>query len=819
LIITAWRVGLLATACLLCSQFQADAFAIQEVTGRVVATITTLEGTVHMPGMQVELRDPERTIVVARTITDGGGRVTFPDVTPGRYIISVSRPAFLTRESAVFTVRAGETAQVLLDTRLTFVPADVEVRADAPSPTNSVQPVSMSDMLSGTLFETAPLEGDDFRSLLPLLPGVVRDANGRLRIRGGQPTTGALQVSSASLIDPSTGDFDLDLPAQSVESVEVLANPFAAEYGRFTTSITQIRTRGGTNDWELSTGNLMPRIRGLFRGIRGFEPRLSFRGPIRKDRVFFNQDLQFRYVATPVKSLPDEPEVDLRSLDSFTRIDTVLAPRHLLSAGLIIFPRELRHVTMNTFRPEPTTPDLNQSGLSAGLVDRFAIWTNLVVETTLSVRNFEVDVNTENKAPMIYAPKTQSGGFFNDQKRDVTSLQWVQAFSLSLDGPRGEHVFKFGTDVQRSSYNGQSFSRPVEIRRLDGSLAERIDFGAPTLQSVQGTEVAVFAQDRWRLNPRLTFEFGLRLDRDAVIEGVNWSPRGGAAFSVLPEGRGILRGGFGKFVQRTPLNVDAFTSFEPRTVTRFGPGGDITAGPVTFAHRVIDPLQTPEAYVGNLEWDQRFGRRILLKLAGLIRRSSHEYVITPDLAANQLLLASTGKSRYREIESTVRYMGNARRDLTFSYVWASGTTDLNNYDQFFGNLRNPIIRPNERGPSPADVPHRVLVRGTIGLPWQFDLAPVLEVRSGFPWSAVNEYQDFVSERNRSGRLPTVTTLDMSLARPWKFSKYRFRAGIRVYNLLGRSAHRDIQSNVSSPFYGTAYNPIERSIGVVFGTSR
>ena len=813
---TAWRVGLLAGTCLLFSPFQA---AAQDATGRVVATITTLEGTVHMPGMQVELRDPERSMVFARTTTDGSGQVTFPDVQPGRYIISVSRPGFITRDSPVFTVRVAETAQVLLDMSLNFVPPDVEVRAERPSPTNSVQPVSMSDMLSGTLFETAPLQGDDFRSLLPLLPGVVRDGNGRLRIRGGQPTTGALQVSSASLIDPSSGDFDLDLPAQSIESVEVLANPFAAEYGRFTTSITQIRTRSGTNKWEVSTGNLVPRFRGMFRGIRAFEPRLSVRGPIRKDRIFFNQDLQFRYVATPVKSLPDEPEVDLRSFDSFTRIDTVLSPRHTLGGGVIIFPRELRKVTMNTFRPPETTPDINQSGLSAGIVDRFAIWTNLVVETTVSIRKFEVDINTENLVPMVYAPQSQSGGYFNDQERDVTSLQWVEAFSLSKDNWHGEHVFKFGTDVQRSIYDGESLSRPVEIRRLDGSLAEQIVFGSPTVQSVKGTEIGIFAQDRWRVNSRLTFELGLRLDRDAVIEGVNWSPRAGAAVGVLPEGRGILRGGFGKFVQRTPLNVDAFTSFEPRTVTRFGTDGSVTAGPVTLAHRVVDTLQTPEAYVGNLEWDQRFGRRVLLKVAGLIRHGSHEFVVTPDQASGELRLSGDGTSRYRELESTVRYMGGARRDLTLSYVWAHGTADLNNYDQFYGNFRNPIVRPNERGPSPADVPHRVLLRGTIGLPWQVDMDPVLEVRSGFPWSAVDEYQDFVGARNRTGRLPTVTTLDMSLARPWRFKKYKFRAGIRVYNLLGKSAHRDIQSNVSSPLYGTAYNPIERSIGFVFGTSR
>ena len=65
---------------------------------------------------------------------------------------------------------------------------------------------------------------------------------------------------------------------------------------------------------------------------------------------------------------------------------------------------------------------------------------------------------------------------------------------------------------------------------------------------MSGTELAVFAQDRWRLNDRVMFELGLRVDRDDIVERVNYSPRGGVSFSVLPEGRGILRGGVGKFV-------------------------------------------------------------------------------------------------------------------------------------------------------------------------------------------------------------------------------------------------------------------------------
>jgi hypothetical protein len=811
------RAGVVVLLIAVCVPAPAD--AQEPGKGRVVATITTLEGTVHMPGVDVELRDPELGIVIAKTLTDGAGQVVFPDVPEGRYIIAASGPGFLPRDSAVFVVRPNETAQVILDAKLMFVLPGVQVRANTPSPTDSVQPVSMSDMLSGSLFETAPLEGDDFRSLLPLLPGVVRDGNGRLRIKGGQPTQGALQVSSASLNDPSTGDFDLDLPSQSLDSVEVLANPFAAEYGRFSTSVTQIRTRGGTNEWDFSIGNLVPRFRGLLRGIRGFEPRASIRGPLRRDRMFLAQDVQLRYVATPVKSLPDEPEVDLQSFDSFTRVDNILSARHVLVGALIVFPREINKATMNTFRPPDVTPEFDQKGWSAGGVDRLSISPDMVLESTLSIRQFEIEVNALNRAPMLYGPETQSGGFFNDQERDVRSYQWVQALSLSRDLGSGQHVFKFGTDLQRSEYTGLSVSRPVESRRLDGTLAERIEFGGPANQYVIGTEFAVFAQDRWRLNSRVTFELGLRADRDAVVEGVNWSPRAGVAIAVLPDGRGIIRGGFGKFAQRTPLNVGAFASFEPRTISRFNPDGSPLGSPVTLVNQVAGRLRTPEAEVGNIEWDQRFGRRVLLKVAYLTRQGSHEYIVSPAPELGALQLSSTGTSRYRELESTVRYLGGERRDLTMSYVWARGTSDLNTYDDFYGNFRNPIVRANEHNLITTDVRHRLLLRGTIGLPGKWDFAPVVELRSGFPWSTVNEFQDYVGPRSRAGRLPAVRTVDFSIARPLQFKKYRFRAGIKVYNLFGASAARDIQSNITSPFYGTAYNPIERSIGFVLGSGR
>ncbi len=618
--------------------------------GRVVATITTLDGTVHIAGVDVELRAVDGNVILAKTITDGQGQVTFPDVPAGRYMIRASRPGFVPTDSTPFDVRGGQVAQVLLDIDLTFVAESLEVRAPI-SPTQSIQPVSTSDMMSSSVLEIAPIEGDDFQSLLTLLPGVVRGPDGRLRAKGGQPTQGALQISSASLVDPSSGDFDLELPGSSLESVEMLANPFAAEYGRFSTSVTRIDTKRGTNEWRVEPGNLVPRFRKGFSGVRRFEPRFSVRGPLQKDRLFLAQDLQFRYVNDPVKSLPGEPEIGLTSFDSFTRIDSVLSARHTLGGLVVMFPRDIEHLTMNTFRPPEVTPTFSQDGTSVGVQDRFALSPMIVIESTFAGRWFEIDVGTDRQGPMIYTPETQAGSFFNDQKREVRSAQWVETLSLALDRGQGEHLFKFGFDFQHSGYEGTSASRPLEIRRLDGSLAERSVPGAATEQEVTAAELAVFAQDRWRIGSRVTLELGLRLDREDIIQRVNWSPRGGVTVGVLPEGRGILRGGVGRFRQRTPLNVGAFGQFEERSVTRFGADGAPLGPPVTLVNIPPSELETPEAVTGNVEWNQRFGRRVLFKANYLRRHGEDEYILEPDLARGEVRLLSTGRSRVLGIRS------------------------------------------------------------------------------------------------------------------------------------------------------------------------
>ena len=232
------------------------------------------------------------------------------------------------------------------------------------------------------------------------------------------------------------------------------------------------------------------------------------------------------------------------------------------------------------------------------------------------------------------------------------------------------------------------------------------------------------------------------------------------------------------------------------------------------------PLQTPHAVVGNLEYDQQFGSQVLLKANVLHRQGSDEFIVDPvSEPVPALVLSSTGRSEHWEGELTVKYKPTARTDVTVSYIRSHSTADLNHFDTYYGNFRNPVIVANQYALTSTDVPHRLLVRGTIGLPYKWEVSPVLEVRSGFPYSLINADQQIVGIANQGGRFPRLTTLDLSVQRPVKFHGVRMRVGARVFNMFNTFNPRDVMNNVESPLFGNFYNSILRSYGLNFWIDR
>jgi len=88
------------------------AVAAQPDSGRVVVIVTTLDGTVRMPGVLVELRESSRTVVLASTTTDAKGMVVFPEVPTGRYIITATRAGFLVCNDLDVAARLVQTEPV-----------------------------------------------------------------------------------------------------------------------------------------------------------------------------------------------------------------------------------------------------------------------------------------------------------------------------------------------------------------------------------------------------------------------------------------------------------------------------------------------------------------------------------------------------------------------------------------------------------------------------------------------------------------------------------------------------------------------------------
>jgi hypothetical protein len=345
-------------------------------------------------------------------------------------------------------------------------------------------------------------------------------------------------------------------------------------------------------------------------------------------------------------------------------------------------------------------------------------------------------------------------------------------------------------------------------------LTERITFEPASSQRVRNTDLALFAQDGWRLNKSLLLELGLRLDRDGVLERFNPAPRFGFIWELRPEGLSILRGGAGIFYNRTPLSQAAFETYEARTVSFFNPDGSNGSSPLTFRPVTSDQRKTPSSFTWNLEYDHRFNRKLLFRANFLHRKGRHEPIIDPVLSPAPLLyLDNRGRSEYRELELSSRYDFNEESHAVVAYVRSKSQRDLNDFDEFFGDFRNPLIRLNEYSLSDIDVPHRVLAQTSSPLPAEFVLTSVFEFRTGFPYSTVNESQAYVGSRNKAGRFPNLVTLDIGIQRWITVFGFKTRIGVRMYNIMNTFNPRDFQGNIASPQFGTFYNTVKRTISL------
>jgi hypothetical protein len=146
--------------------------------------------------------------------------------------------------------------------------------------------------------------------------------------------------------------------------------------------------------------------------------------------------------------------------------------------------------------------------------------------------------------------------------------------------------------------------------------------------------------------------------------------------------------------------------------------------------------------------------------------------------------------------------------------------DLNDFNSYYANFENPIIRRNEQSLLPFDAPNRFVFWSNFSVKYGLTVAPVLDIRNGFPLSVIDEDRNFVGPRNRAGRFPNFASLDLqvlkSVSVPGRFSEnYRVRVGVKVFNLTNHFNPRDFQGNLASDEFGGFYNGVGRKFGMKF----
>jgi hypothetical protein len=709
----------------------------------------------------------------------------------------------------IVRVEANQVVKVPLQLRPSEVKTSVtvaarEADAKAPAPTETITEKTLRN---------APNVNERLESLLPLVPGVVRGPDGHINLKGARDTQSGALVNSANVTDPATGSSAISLPIDVVSSVQVISNPYDPQYGKITGAVSTIETKTGDyQNYHYSIQNVLPRMRdrgGSIVGIEAATPRITFTGPIVKERSAFTQSFEYRYLRTPVNSLPPlQRDTKLESFNSFTQVDLTLNSKQTATVSFAVYPQKFDYMGLNTFTPQPSTADLHQRGYQLYGQYRYLFGSESALILQFSYKPYDVDVTAQNDDPYQLLVDTTEGGFFNRLGRRTTRFDWQESYYFAPHHFFGLHRVKVGLNYAHSTYDGRETFLPVEIIGVSGVPIERITFTQPTSFSTDQDETSWWVADQWSPSHRLTLNLGLRFDNDTVTNSTHVAPRAGFLFTLTNDGKTLLKGGVGTFYDRVPLMLPVFDSLPDRTVAMLDPGGQALSS-TFYLNQITGRLQNPRSASWNIAVERQVMKSLSVRVAYEQRNTARDFVVSPSSGLNSgvMALSNGGRDSYREYQIAGRYQ-LPRLTVNGSYVRSRAYGNLNDPTLFFGNYARAVIQSDARARLPFDAPNRTLFWADVAGPWKLTLLPVYDIHTGFPYSVDNQFREYVGPRDER-RFPRFSSFDLQVSRPVSVRldkrNLKLRVGFGVFNVFNHFNPRDVQNNLDSSEFGDFFN--------------
>ena len=412
---------------------------------------------------------------------------------------------------------------------------------------------------------------------------------------------------------------------ESIQEFQVLTNQFDAEFGRTSGSIINAITKQGTNQFTGSAFLFDTRSaitsKNFFTSQAGAEKPDSTKiewgatlgGPIVENRAHFFASVERVHRNDGRTNLfPTRPDlswsghVKTRAWNSIFRTDTQFNANN---TGALRWVREYSpQVDMTTNRDTLETRQVEAdwdhtivgnytsvignskvNTLRAGFVyENFNRWSKNWL-STLDMRKLEPTYNFDS----FQANEEPASGGWLGKTYSVENV-----FSWFVADKGGDHDLKFGGKYfyglwwwhQRGNMNGVfSFDGDQDFDATDASTyPERLTIRVPGGQfiSMHSNTLVGFVQDKWRVNPRFTVSAGVRYDLEIIpvdlslsplsagatdypVDKNDISPRVGFSYDAQGTGTSVVRGGYGRFYEKTHLTIVDEIIRQPKWSTSF----------------------------------------------------------------------------------------------------------------------------------------------------------------------------------------------------------------------------------------------------------